>query len=539
MGLALSLCLKADTTVCVCPKNAVHTVWADTLKERFKEVPKYWTSLDGTEPPKGMNYYIVHYDYLVKFLNSINKLNIHNPVILLDESHNFNDIKSMRVELFINLCNVSKSENVLWESGTPVKALGGELATLFATIDPFFNDDAQKRFSAIYGKASNVANDILAARMGMVTFKVSSSAVVEGEPIINRINVKIPNGKKYTLDNIREEMRDFIKKRVEYYSTNMQNFEKRYNEILNFYYRTLHRSSDKEEFKKYLSFVKLIRDNYDPVAMKEEVLFCNNYEKNKIIPTLPKEMKNDFKNLKSIIKYYRLKIQGEALGQILGKKRAQCIVDMIPYIGMEDVIDTAIKKTLIFTSYVSAVDACDTYLRKSGYKPILIYGKTNNELAGNVAIFEKDDDINPMIATYASLSSAVPLTMANQMFMLDSPFRSYERDQAIARTHRMGQDQQVYVTDVFLDTDDQPNISTRSKDILDWSRIQVNEILNFKNNGLVLDNELVFENSNNSIATDIAMELVLEEFESLNITLEQEYNYTEQSTIHKPAWTNW
>lgn len=490
MGLVLGEMLRATAIITVCPKNAVRRVWQNSVsgtghveKDRvYKKPHPSWTSLDGTEPPKrGCRHFIVHFDALEKFLQQLSGLPLGRPVILLDESHNLNDDESVRAEAFIKLCKVTRSEHVLWASGTPVKAIGGEVATLFRTVDPLFDEDAQARFKAIYGKASGKANDILAARLGRMAYKIESKAVVKAKGYSHTRSIKIPNGERFTLKAVREEMRKFVEERAEHYRSNMRYYEKQYQAILDRYYRTLPTREQRKEFDQYEDYIKLIRKKYDPVELKTQAIFCNKYEKEKIIPTLSKQDRDVFKNVRSIVKYYKLKVQGEALGQILGRKRAECIIAMVPHIDWEKFIDTALKKTIVFTSYVSVVDAVNDHLKKMGYTSAIVYGNTNSNLAGIVGQFERDQDLNPLIATYASLSTAVPLIMANEMIMLNSPFRSYERDQATARCVRQGQDQDVNIEDVFLDTGDEPNISTRARDILTWSRQQVEEILDFKN----------------------------------------------------------
>lgn len=502
MGLVLGEMLHAGTVIVVCPKNAVQRVWRNSVageglveKDRlFKRPLPVWTSLDGTQPSsRGCRHFIVHFDALEKFNAELRHLSLSKVLILLDESHNLNDDESVRAEAFLKLCAITRSQHILWESGTPVKALGGEMATLMRSIDGMFNADAQARFKAIYGKSSAKANDILAARMGRMTYKVASKSVVKAQGTAHARMIKTPDGEKYTLDTLREEMREFVKERAQYYLKNMRYFERQYNEILERFSKTLASPEQKKDFATYQKYIKLIRRKYDAALLKEQAIFCNQYEKHVIMPTLSKQEKVVFKNVRSIVKYYQLKVQGEALGQILGRKRAECIASMIPYIGMENYIDTALKKTIIFTSYVTVVDACADYLKKAGYKPALVYGDTNSQLAAIVGNFERDQDLNPLIATYASLSTAVPLVMANEMIMLNSPFRSYERDQAVARCVRQGQDQDVEIEDIFLDTGDKPNISTRSRDILTWSRQQVEEILNFKNPGYAMENYLESE----------------------------------------------
>lgn len=512
MGLALGLQLHADVVIVVCPGRAVKKVWEDTIVTQFKRPQPYWHSQMGRPPEARMRYYIVHYDAQEKFLAFARTQHWHKPVILLDESHGMNEMEALRTQLFIALCELTKSQYILWESGTPVKALGGEMAPLFRTIDPLFDRDAQQRFSAIYGKASQRANDILAHRLGKVTYKVESGSVVKVELYHIQKKVRIPNGESYTLTSIREEMRRFIEARAKHYLSNMRQYERMFENALNAFEKTLVTPEQKNNFRQYERALKLIRKDFDPSKLKDEIRFATNYEKKVILPALPKPFRQDFKDAKSVVKYYKLKVQGEALGQILGRKRGQCIIDMVPHVGLEEIIDTALKKTLMFTSYVGVVDAAAEFLKQRGYRPLRVYGETNNELAGMVNEFGRDEDANPMIATYQSLSSAVPLIMANTMVMANSPFRSFEYDQAVARCKRLGQDENVYVNDVVLDTGDASNISSRTIDIMQWSRAQVDELLGFENEQLIAT-ESLHERNAHATRTLVLEAIAREEFE--------------------------
>lgn len=510
MCIGLSLCLGVNLLICVCPKNAVKRVWADTFEERFKKVPNYWHSLMDREPTRQDKYLICHFDALPTLLAYLKKMGVSgNVMVALDESHGLNEYDSLRSETFREICRVVRSNHVVWSSGTPIKAVGQEATPLFSTIDPFFDEDAQRRFKAIYGKSSSAANDILRHRMGKVHFHVSKRAVVSNEVHTHTIAVRMKNGDDYTLDAIKEQMVRFVKDRVEYYQKNMRTYEKTYETILKYFERVYlpqkgvtahlmasvvgHKEDKWKEYELYKKYIAEIRKGFDPKEMRDKSAFCNHYEKKVIMPTLPKEMRDQFKEIRSIIKYYMLKVQGEALGKVLGQARVKCHEDMLKGdwfevteskgkkeytpITVPEIIDHALKKTIIFTSYVPVVDAANAALKAWGYKPILVYGATNNDLAAHVATFEKNPDINPLCATFASLSTAVPLVMANNTIMMNVPFRSYEYEQAVARTDRNGQDSPVHIWNVKLDTGDKPNISTRSHDIMAWSKQQVEEIL--------------------------------------------------------------
>jgi hypothetical protein len=482
--LAISLCVKADVTIAIVPKNAVIDVWEATLKTRFKKPPSYWHSLSGEELKAGKRYYIFHYEQLdraVAFSQLLfSQRKTVNPCVLLDESHNLNEMDSTRSKLFVEMCRVLGPKHIVWSSGTPLKALGKEVVPLLETIDPLFDTDAKERFLQIFGKNAARANDILRNRMGLLTFQVEKKDVVDNHTQTFERKIQIPNSNDYTLDTIREEMRSFILQRMAYYEEHMDLFIEVYLEACRYYETTLHAPEQKHQYQVYRSYVDQIRRGYDPATMKDMVVFCNKFEKGMIAPTLPRELKHDFLDARSVVKYYDLKVQGEALGRILGKKRAQCHVDMVPHMGLPELIDASLSKTVIFTSYVAVVKAMETYLIAEGYKPLVVYGETNKDLPAIVERFKRVEEAEPLIATYDSLSTAVPLVMASTAILSNAPFRDYEYEQATARIDRLDQPFQCTIWNLYLDTGNLPNISTRSKDIMQWSREQVEQIMGKK-----------------------------------------------------------
>jgi len=516
MSVMLSRMLDTDTNFFIVPKNALDRVWAATLSTELKKPSHFWIS-NGEKPlDKGYKDYVVHYEYLEKFLDFVDHAggDFGKTYVNLDESHNFNDLKSNRTQSLVTLAkDVLETENYLAMSGTPIKAVGTEAVPLLKIIDRLFNPKVEERFLKIYGSSQTRANDILQNRMGTITFKVDKAQTV-GNTVHNDTGyVKIPNGKDYTLDAIRQDMKQFIDERLKYYKSERSNYDKEYHRILNIHKAQLDTNEEKANFRQYEKAVQLIRDQYDPVIRKDDIVLANKYERYRIIPHLSPEDKKIFRDVKSVYKYYFLKVQGEALGRILGRKRVQCNVDMVN--GLDNIVikdkkgkverETSLvdeimsteKKTLIFTSFVEVVDRTNDYLKSKGYSPLIVYGDTNKDLANIVHKFETDEKANPLIATFKSLSTAVPLTMANVTVMLNTPFRDYEREQAISRTDRIGQDSDVYCTTVLLDTDNVPNISTRSNDIMQWSKTQIEEIMGFKiDNKQVSLEELSIEDDN-------------------------------------------
>lgn len=473
--LMLAEMLHSDFVVMVVPKNSVYKVWSRTLKEEYKESQDHWIAAED-QPYNGQRFLIAHYEALDKLMSVAGKL--HGKVtVVLDESHNMNEMTSQRSQLFGKLCKSVRSENVIWSSGTPLKAMGYEVIPLLRTIDPLFDTDSEERFKRIYGRQSQRALDILRNRMGMISFRVEKKDVVDNKASHRTIHVKIPNGKSYTLDAVRQEMQQFIETQLKYYKKNFDEYEEYYEEGIEIFEDNIKTPEDKKGLAIYKTHIKTLRKGYVPDLHKEEVIFCNEFEKRRIMPNLPKDVREKFKHARSVIKYVELKVMGEALGGVLGKKRAQCHVDMIPYMKLEEVVDEAAKKTVIFTSFVKVVQSLEDYFKGKNYKPVTIYGDTNSNLTGLVTQFETQNDANPAIATYQSLSTAVPLIVANVAVFINQPFRDHEKVQAQARVDRLGQDTPVVFVNVMLDTGNEPNISTRSRDILEWSKTQVAAIM--------------------------------------------------------------
>jgi len=544
LGLTLAECLEADLIVVVSPKIAVFEVWASTVRNKAYKTPQSnWVFAEG-KPYNNERIAIFHYESLDKavIMAKEGTLKGNKVCVILDESHNLNEISSLRTQLFIELCKRLNSQDTVWASGTAIKAMGSELIPLLRCVDPLFNADAEARFKKIFGKEASKGLDIVKQRMGLIAYVIEKKVLTLQDPIFKSIGVKTPDGNRFTLPEIRKVMEAFIAERVKYYQSRKSQDEAFFNKCIELHRQSFKGRADQVKFDEYYRNLKIVIKTADPRYCGDEIRATNAYEKKVLIPSLPQQYRNDFKDIKSIVKYVKLKIQGECLGRVLGRMRIECALSMVQHINFVDILETSLKKTVVFTSYVEALKAVETVCRGVGLKPILVYGATSSELTSSVAKFEKDQAINPLAATYQSLSTAVPLTMADTMILINSPFRSYILEQAVSRIHRLGQDSQTVIWQMYLDTGDIPNISTRSNEILQWSMQQVELILGISS-PFQLEDIPGLEAHDESIEMDdnlMMFKTLQSGFDDYDIELSQEsFGVSPSIKSHAPAYLNW
>lgn len=477
-AIMLSLCLDVDATVVIAPKKAVVEVWRPTFDTLFKKPVRSWTTVDNTPIDQEANWLAFHFETIDQAISWFtNNRKYKRVAVVLDECHNVNDPKSDRTQYFVELCKTESIISVLWMSGTPIKAIGNEAIPFLTTIDLRFTPEVQERFVKIFGKQASRAVEILANRIGLTSFKVQKSEVGYEQLSERAVNVKFNGASRFTLDAIRAEIVKFVEERLLFYKENERKFYQAYFELLDQYAKQIRNPSERKDYELYLEHVKHLNKEFDPRADKDIVVWCNRFEERYICPKLNGQDRKDFRHLRSIYKYVALKVRGEALGRILTKRRIECFAEMVPHSNLPELIDGAVKKTLIFTSYVAVADTISNYLKKEGYNPLVVYGSTNKNLKQIMQQYRDDPDANPLIATFDSLAEAVPVTEASLVVLMNAPFRSYEKEQAVSRAHRLGQDTPVEVVSALVDTGMEPNISTRSNEIMEWSKASVDAIM--------------------------------------------------------------
>ena len=513
-SLALAKCLRVPRVIVVCPLNAVETVWLKSITGKdslYHKPPTVWRA-DSGQPYRGEYVMLCHYEALGKLLSVVKQNRSTESTIILDESHNLNEMTSQRTRNFIDLCSLVQGYVVL-ASGTPIKALATETVPLLRTIDPLFTEEVSELFKKLYRGEVSAMTAVLNRRLNIVSHRVGASALKLKEPSINYLKVKTPNSHLYTLVAIREDMLVYAKKRLKEITSTMESRRQHFFDTVAGCRERLigdprlnesSKAAIKQEFIVYLecaSAVKRAHDTGGLQSMTEEMKRCQVFERTYLYPNISdKEELARFKETVVIFKYYRLKIQGECLGRVLGRKRIDAYREISRCVPYADMIESSEKKTLVFTSFIEVVEDCAETLREQGYKPLKVYGDHIRELADIVETYHNKASANPLVATYNSLSTAVPLTMADTLIAINPPYREYIMKQAIARIHRIGTTTETRVFHVSLDTEGLPNISDRMLDIVKWSKEQSQAILN-------LNADIDYEDN----AEDIAQEGLCEE----------------------------
>lgn len=516
-NIALSALLGRQINIAVCPRNLVERVWVTEIRRFLKKPQRIWTSLESGLPPdpKELDWIVCHYDALDRLYQWALKHRVSSSFIALDECHNFNTHNSERAKL-LQLCSerLNCKDND-WSSGTPIKALGSEAIPFLKAIDPLFTDQVAESFRKIFTKSASAANDIIAHRLGLVKYQVSKKGMLEIKQTDIAVPVQVPKAERYTLEAVGNDMRSFIAEREHYYSLNRHRYVNAYWRGIDAYRMTLRGPNEIALLDRYLEDVRTISEGFDPRVHSAIVQSCNQFERKNIEPKLEPKLRKEFRAAKSVVKYLNLKIRGEALGRVLTKARIGCFKELIECAPIPDLIDEAEKKTLIFSSYVEAVDHTYDLLVKAGYQPARVYGDTNSQIAQIMERYTNDPDCNPLIATYDSLSTGMPVLAANTIILTDEPYRDSDRVQATARITRRGQDADTFVYSLQLDTGNTPNVSTRAKDIMEWSRKQVDEIM-----GL--------DPSVNTLTT--------ESYEDLGLTIDPEATPASTQPVARKPW---
>ena len=485
-SLMWSHLLGNGKTVIICPLNIVDSVWMTQIKEHFKVMPRVWNSKQGLPLTGDYDYYIVHYDaligsrfaYLRQWMKDTVKADKQKFKLIVDESQNFNEISAKQTQNLIELADLQLFSDALPVSGTPFKALGSEIYPMLCIFDLHFDSIAREFFKASYGRNRPSLMGMLSHRIGRSKFTIPELLGLGDPPAIEIVKVQVPNSDKYTLDSIKLEMQVYIQERVAFYEEQMPKYIAFFNEILlDYEYDNLKNPHELENLGKYRVIVQRFRQHgYSSFKDAQDSAFCKRVEED-IESRLKGKDLSDFRNVKSAVKYLGLKLRGEALGNVLGRARINAIKETIEHANLEHYINDVEKKTVIFTSYIDVLKLCDEYLTRKGFTGITVYGENSKDRDAAIKRFAEDPQVNPLTAVYDSLKEGYPLLMANQELLLNAPWRDFELRQVQARIWRTGQDAPCFFRMFDMDTGEKVNITTRSINVMEWSKEQVDALL--------------------------------------------------------------
>lgn len=465
-AIALMEALGKERVVVICPKNTMVETWKSHFQRFYKkEQSVYVAGFD--KKFNGERFCIFNYDAIDK-LNALDGVKTSKMGIIVDESHNFLRIQAARTRKLIDLAKSSDDADVLLVSGTPIRSNGQDLVPLISMLDPLFDDEAAQIFKDSFGINTKIASEVLHARLKRMMERVTKDALNLPPKRRSVIKVKLPDGRKYTIKEVKKGMKIYINERLKFHRDHMVEYRQEFDECMR--YLQTRPIAKTPEFQKYRAVIeRLMKHGGRFDQGDEEVAWANAYEKSVVEREFPSELLQKFRHCKAAIKYLHLKVRGEVLGQFLAKLRIEMTTAMLKAVNIKQLIDEAEKKTIIFSSFIDTIETCEQHVRALGYKPIIIYGKNSSEIAPLAAKFQKDQSYNPLIASLQTLSTGATLTAANRVIFLNKPWRSIDYEQASDRVHRIGQDTAVDIISLVLDTGEEGNLSTRMEDIMDAS----------------------------------------------------------------------
>lgn len=466
-AIALMIALGKEKIIVLTPNNVVYE-FAGEINKFCKTPQKIWTK---EKPISNAKWFIINYESMPKLL-SLKELKSGNIGIIIDEIHYFRSANAERVKYAEMIAKYTQSVDILTMSGTPIKQAPAELIPLLKLLDPYFDEEAEQIFKKAFGVNTMQLADIVRHRLGMMMYRKTKEEVLDlPEKHEENIMVKIPNGENYTLKKVQQEVKKFVEERKKYYDQSTKQFEQDY--LAGLKYFTSTSQFNKSNYNKYLNIVEAIKKKkYGSWEEKGRLMKeANLYEKTVILPTLPSELKNRFKKAKSVYKYVDMVMLGEVIGNLLTRLRAAMYSEMFKHGPIKDIIQKAIKKTIIFTTFTDVVEAAAKSARDDwGMNPSIIYGKTSKDTPAILKEFKQNPNKNPLICTMQTMATGVTVVEANTVIFVGQGFRSVDKKQAYSRVYRIGQTDDVYIYTLILDTGSEPNLSTRLEDIVSWSQ---------------------------------------------------------------------
>lgn len=485
-AVALAECLDKDQIIIVC-ENTLKENWSYEIKdyfEKYDDEKKFKDEVFVTNHPKytytnKTKYIIVNMDNVKSCYKYIKKNS--NTMIIVDECHNFKNYFNKRCQELFALKEMTKCKDNLMMSGTPLKVSAIESVPSLKMIDSHMTDDIAKRYIKSFNSKNTQLSKVVYERYNRVMYRDKNVDLGLPDKNIHTVSLKIRNSEDYLIRVINAQVGELF---IKYYNEQIQKLSQYQSEFESLVYR--YSDMSRNETKKYLKFIYTYTYNRMDVANKYHEYRIEIYTKflNDHVYNNSNMSKVDRDRLEFLVKNYvhvYNVAMGKANGEILPKARANCYSDIfnqnVKY--FTDLIDKCPKKTIIFTPYKSIVSNVVDTLKKNDIGVVYITGDVKGkDRMSELERFKNDDSIDVLVATTKTLSTGVTLIEATQMFFLGTPYRQTDFNQACDRIYRIGQTMNVDIYKVLLDTNNEPNLTTRIEQILNWSDEMANSLLN-------------------------------------------------------------
>lgn len=470
-SLFLANVLNKEQTVIICPLSLAEN-W---MGEIFKHInPKASVGIVGKHKPAKYKYVICSYERMEKLLSYISSDDF---FLVIDESHNLRYLNTIRTKNILAMREKYNVTDILALSGTPIKALATELIPILMLLDPKFNDNETiAMFSKIYGKFRSFAYSILQHRLSIMMERRLKNEVLtlpkKHPPQIIKLRVKNPE--RYMLKNVKNEVIEYAVKRVNELTQNKKENYKRLQVILSYCVQEQIIDTKEAEYM-YKIIVEMTGANFFHMSEKDkERLYQFNLIYNRCqskLKPIHTDYSKELTRIKAATLGMNMKALGEAMGRIYIPRFQEAVIAMFTsnVNKILDVVNKSIKKTIMFGTSVVALKYIYKYLNGMNVKSILITGDTSDSVTSELERFKKDDSINILLASIQKLSTGVTITEANTCIFIDTPYRDADFRQAQDRIYRIGQDTDVYIFILTIDTGSEPNIITHNKEIMEWS----------------------------------------------------------------------
>lgn len=473
---ALAECLNCEQVVIVCP-NSLKENWAYEIKEYFNIYgnEKIWKDEVYVQGSKKYNmtkktkYIIVNLESIPSIYNLIDKNK--KSMLIVDEMHNVRNIKGKRTQELIELKNRLADTDVLLMSGTPIKATPNEIIPSLMLIDPLFTEEVANLYNKCFNVNGIGTKEIVNTRFGIVMHRKTKKEVLTlPKKNIQTISFKLPDSNKYLSSVVKRDVRQVFEV---YY-----NEELKHSEELRLRYINMVRKYSKapvQELEEYLGYVNYEEKEYSEVELERIYKFIDIY----VLPNIlyPPDVKA-FKEAQTAYLRMQERAMGKAMGQVLHPRRKEMFIQLYEKNKDEiiNMISNSTKKTVIFSTLLDVVNHIHNDLNKQGVGCVKIVGGASDRME-LIQEFKHNEDIEVLIATSQTLSTGVTLIEANQMFFFGTPWRSADYNQCCDRIYRIGQNTDVNIYNILLDTGTQLNLSTRMNNILNWSDNMFNNMI--------------------------------------------------------------